>query len=163
MPGPSTWPRPPLPAARLPGAAQRPGGAPDAAPAAPPLRCGPQRGPRVPLARAVPFPHATFKFRLISFKSSLHYVLRRATIYFKFRFISVLRHALRRSTIHFYFRLFNVLHREFRRATIYSKFSLSGVCRCAIRRATLYIIFIFNSSVSWRASSRDDSYNFILD
>jgi hypothetical protein len=34
--------------------------------------------------------------------------LRRATIYFKFRFISVLRRVLRRATIHFKFRLFNV-------------------------------------------------------
>jgi hypothetical protein len=97
--------------------------------------------------RVVPFSRATFKFRLISFKSSLHYVLRRAlrraTIYFKFRFISVLRHALRRATIHFYFRLFNVLHRAFRRATFCFKFSLSGVCR----RAMLNVIFIFNSSV----------------
>jgi hypothetical protein len=117
---------------------------------------------RVPV-RAVTFPRtaiarATFKFYLISFKFSLIYVLRRATIYFKFRFISVLRHMLHRMTIHFNFRLFNVLRRAFYRATIYFKFSLSGVCRRALRRATLYVIFIFNSSVLLRALSRDDSF-----
>jgi hypothetical protein len=39
------------------------------------------------------------------------------------------------------------------------KFSLSDVCCRALRRATLDVIFIFNSSVSLRASSRDDSFN----
>jgi hypothetical protein len=84
--------------------------------------------------------------------------LRRATIQFNFRIFSVLR----RATIHFIFRLFNMLRRVFRRATIYSKFSLGGVCGCALRRATLYVIFILNSSVSLRASSRDDSFNFCI-
>jgi hypothetical protein len=37
-------------------------------------------------------------FSLISFKFSLINVIRRATIYFKFRFINVLCHALRRAT-----------------------------------------------------------------
>jgi hypothetical protein len=84
--------------------------------------------------------------------------LRRATIYFKFRFISVMC----RTTIHFNFRLFNVLCRVFRRATIYSKFNVSDVWRRALCCATFYVIFTFNSSVSWRASSRDDSFSFSL-
>jgi hypothetical protein len=87
----------------------------------------------------------TFKFRLISFKFSLNYVLRRAirhaAIYFKFRFISVLR----RVTIHFNFNFRLFMCCVVRRFVF--KFSLSGVCRRALCRATLYIIFIFNSSV----------------
>jgi hypothetical protein len=83
-------------------------------------------------------------------------VLRRATIYFKFRFISVLR----RATIHFNFRLFNVLRRAFSRA-VFFKFSSSGVCRRAFV-ATLYVILMFNSSVSLRAPSCDNSFNFNL-
>jgi hypothetical protein len=88
----------------------------------------------------------------------LRRALRRATIHFKFRFISVLR----RATIHFNFRLFNVLCHVFSRAAFCCKFSLNCVCRRALRRPTLYIIFVFNSSVSLRASSRDDSFNFSL-
>jgi hypothetical protein len=84
------------------------------------------------------------------------------TIYFKFRFISVLHRALHRATIYFNFRLFNVLRHAFSRATFCFKFTSSGICRRALRRATLYVIFIFNSSVSLRASSRDDSFNFSL-
>jgi hypothetical protein len=61
----------------------------------------------------------------------LRRVLRRATIYFKFSFISVLHRALRRATIHLNFRLFNVLHRALRRATIHLKFSLFKVWRRA--------------------------------
>jgi hypothetical protein len=86
----------------------------------------------------------------------LRHAVRRATIQFNFRLYSVLRRVLRCVTIHFIFRLFNML----RRAMIYSKFSLSGVCGCALRRTTLCVIFIFNSSVSLRASPRDDSFNF---
>jgi hypothetical protein len=108
----------------------------------------------------------SLNFSWISFKFSLIYVmrhtLRRVMIYFKFSFISVLRRTLRRTTIHFNFRLFNVLCRSFRRATIYSKFSVSDVCRRALRRAALYVIFTFNSSVSWRASSHNDSFSFSL-
>jgi hypothetical protein len=92
----------------------------------------------------------------------LLHALRRTTIHFKFRFISVLRPALRHATIHFNFRLFNMLCRTFSYATFCFKFSLSGVCRRALRRATLYIIIIFNSSVSLHAPSRDDSFNFNL-
>jgi hypothetical protein len=92
----------------------------------------------------------------------LRHALCRATIYFKFRFISVLCRAFHCTTIHFNFRLFNVLRRAFRRAIFCFKFSLSGVCRRALRRATLYVIFMFNSNVSLRASSRDDSFNFSL-
>jgi hypothetical protein len=69
----------------------------------------------------------------------------------------VLRRALRRVMIHFNFRLFNVLHRTFSHVTFCFKFGLSGIGRRALRRATPYVIFIFNSSVSLRASSRDDS------
>jgi hypothetical protein len=62
-----------------------------------------------PPARTAPFPLALrLKFSLISFKFCLYNMLRRATIYFKFRFISVLRRVLRRAAIHFNFRLFNV-------------------------------------------------------
>jgi hypothetical protein len=89
-------------------------------------------------------------------------VLRRATIHFKFRFINVLRRVLRRTTVHFNFRLFNVLRRAFCCVTFCFKFSLSDVCRRAFRHATLYVILIFNSSVSLRAPSRDDSFNFSL-
>jgi hypothetical protein len=85
----------------------------------------------------------------------LHRVLRRAMIQFKFRFISVLR----RTTIHFNFRLFNVMRHTFNCAIFCFKFCLSGVCCRALCRATLYVIFIFNSGVSWRALSRDDSFN----
>ena len=92
----------------------------------------------------------------------LRRALHRATIHFKFRFISVLRRALRHATIHFNFRLFNVLLRAFSHAKFCFKFSLSGVCRRALCRATLYVIFIFNSSVSWHAPSRNDSFNFSL-
>jgi hypothetical protein len=74
----------------------------------------------------------------------------------------MLRGALRRTMIHFNFRLFNVLRRAFSRTMFCFKFSSSGVCRRALRRATLYISFIFNSSVSLHASSRDDSFNFSL-
>jgi hypothetical protein len=109
---------------------------------------------------------AAFKFSLISFKFSLIYVLRRALrrvmICFKFRFISVLRRALRRATIYFNFILFNVLRRKFSRAMFCFKFSSSGVCHHTLRRVTLYVIFVFNSSVSWHASSRNDSFNFSL-
>jgi hypothetical protein len=55
-----------------------------------------------------------------------------------------------------------VLRRAFRHATIYSKFSVSDVCRRALHRVTLYVIFIFNSSVSLRASLCDDSFSFSL-
>jgi hypothetical protein len=113
---------------------------------------------RSPVPARAALARTTFKFSLFSFKFSSIYVLRRATIYFQFRFISVLRRALRRVTIHFNFRLFNVLRRAFRRMTIYFKFSLSGACRRVLCRAKLYVIFIFNSSVSWRVSSRDDSF-----
>jgi hypothetical protein len=92
-----------------------------------------------------------FKFRFISV---LRRALRRVPIHFKFRFISVLR----RATFYFNFRLFNVL----RRTTFCFKFSLNGVCRRALRRATIYVIFIFNSSVLLRASSRDDLVSFSL-
>jgi hypothetical protein len=74
----------------------------------------------------------------------------------------VLRRALRHVTIHFNFRLFNVLRRAFSHVTFCFKFSSSGVCHRALRRAALYVIFIFNSSVSLRTSSRDDSFNFSL-
>jgi hypothetical protein len=71
-------------------------------------------------------------------------------------FISVLRRALRCAAVHLKFRLFNV----WRRATFRFKFSLSDVYCRALRRATLDLIFIINSSVSWRASSCDDSFYF---
>jgi hypothetical protein len=92
----------------------------------------------------------------------MRHALRRAAIYFKFRFISVLRSALRRATIHFNFRLFNVLCCVFHHTTIYSKFNVSDICRRALCRAMLYVIFSFNSSVSLCASSRDDSFSFSL-
>jgi hypothetical protein len=79
-----------------------------------------------------------------------------------FSLIYELRRTLRRATIDFNFRLFNVLRHAFRRATIYSKFRLSDVCCRALRRATIYVIFIFNSSVLLRASSRDDLVSFSL-
>jgi hypothetical protein len=43
--------------------------------------------------------------------------------------------------------------------SFYFKFSSSDVCCRALRRTTLDVIFIFNSSVLLRASSRDDSFN----
>jgi hypothetical protein len=92
----------------------------------------------------------------------LRSALRCATIHFKFRFISVLRRALCRTTIHFNFRLFNVLHRAFSQVAFCFRLSLNGVCCRALHRATLYVIFVFNSSVSLRASLRDDSFNFSL-
>jgi hypothetical protein len=58
--------------------------------------------------------------------------------------------------------LFKMLSRVFSRMTFCFKFNSSGVCRRALRRATFYVIFIFNSSVSLRASSCDDSFNFSL-
>jgi hypothetical protein len=72
--------------------------------------------------------------------------------------IKVLRRALRRATIHFNFRLINVCHRASRRTTFCFKFSLDDVCCRALRRTTLDVIFIINSSVSWRAPSRDESF-----
>jgi hypothetical protein len=84
--------------------------------------------------------------------------LYRATIHFKFRFISVLCRALRRTMIHFNFRLFNVL----RHTTFCFKFSLNSVCRRALRRTTLHVIFRFNSSVSLRTSSPTIHFNFSL-
>jgi hypothetical protein len=66
----------------------------------------------------------------------------------------VLGHTLRRATIHFNFRLIN----GWRRATFCFKFSLDDVCRHALCRTTLDVIFIINSSVSWRAPSRDESF-----
>jgi hypothetical protein len=98
--------------------------------------------------------HAQFCSRARCLKFSL--------ISFKFSLISVLRRALRRTTIHFNFRLFNVLHRAFSRAKFYFKLISSDVCRRALPLATLYVIFVFNSSISLRASSRDDSFNFSL-
>jgi hypothetical protein len=81
-------------------------------------------------------------------------------IYFNFRFISMLRHMLRRATVHLKFRLFNMWRRAPSRAMFRFKFSLSDVCCRALRRATLDVIFIFNSSVPWRALLRDDSFYF---
>jgi hypothetical protein len=66
--------------------------------------------------------------------------------------------ALRRAMIHFNVRLFNVWRRVSSRATFRFKFSLDDVCRRALRRTTLDVIFIINSSVSWRAPSRDESF-----
>jgi hypothetical protein len=77
-------------------------------------------------------------------------------IHFNFRFISVLCRTLRRATVHLKFSLFNVWHR----ATFRFKFGLSDVCCRVLRRATFDVISIINSSVSWRASSRDDSFYF---
>jgi hypothetical protein len=71
--------------------------------------------------------------------------------------INVLHRALRRATIHFNFRLFNMRRRASSCTALRFKFSLDDVCRRALRRATLDIIFIINLSVSWRASSRDES------
>jgi hypothetical protein len=91
-------------------------------------------------------------------------VLRRAlcrtTILFNFRLFTVLRRALRHTMIHFIFRLFNRLCRALRRAMIYFRLSSSGVCGCALYRATCCVAFIFNSSISLRASPRDDPFNF---
>jgi hypothetical protein len=44
-------------------------------------------------------------------------------------------------------------------STFCFKFSLSDVCCRALRHMTLDVIIIFNSSVSLRALSRDDSFN----
>jgi hypothetical protein len=140
--------------------------APACGPAARPRRGSRPRGARtsVPGVRSPNPLHATlvrlvFKF---TFKYSLIHVLRRAlrraTIHFKFRFISVLRCGLRRATIHFNFSLRNVLHCALRRATFIFKFSLISVCHRALRRATFRVNFRFNSSVSLRALSRDDSF-----
>jgi hypothetical protein len=119
-------------------------------------------------ARRLNFSLITFIFSSINVLRRVH---RRATIYFKFRFINMLRRALRRTMIYlisdllvccvarrfiFRFKLFNVWRRTSSRATFRFKFSLSDVCCRALRRATLDVIFIFNSSVSLRASSRDD-------
>jgi hypothetical protein len=87
-------------------------------------------------------------------------MLRRAMIYFNFRFISVLRHALRRVMVHLKFSLFNVRRCASSRATFRFKFSLSDVCCRALRRTTFDVISIINSSVSLHASSRDDSFYF---
>jgi hypothetical protein len=38
------------------------------------------------------------------------------------------------------------------------KFRLDDVCRRALRRTTLDVILIINSSVSWRAPSRDELF-----
>jgi hypothetical protein len=89
-----------------------------------------------------------------------HRALRCVMIYFKFAFISLLRRALRRATVHLNFRLFNVWHRASSRATFRFEFSLGEVCCRALRRATLGVIFIINSSVSWRAPSRDYLFYF---
>jgi hypothetical protein len=86
----------------------------------------------------------------------LRRALRRATIHFKFSFISALRRALRRATIHLNSGLFIVWRRTSSRATFCFKFSLDDVSRRALRRATLDVIFIISSSVSWRAPSRDE-------
>jgi hypothetical protein len=58
-------------------------------------------------------------------------------------------------TIHFNFRLINVWRRASNRAMFHFKFGLDDVCRRALRRTTLDVI---NSSVSWRAPSRDESF-----
>jgi hypothetical protein len=73
--------------------------------------------------------------------------------------INVLRRALRRAMIHFNFRLFNVRCRVSSRATLCFQFSLDDVFRRALHRATFDVIFIISSSVSWRAPSRDESFN----
>jgi hypothetical protein len=67
---------------------------------------------------------------------------------------------LRRATIQFKFRLFNVSRHTFSRVTFCFKFSLSDICCRALRRVRLDVIFIINSSVFLRASSRDDSFYF---
>jgi hypothetical protein len=84
----------------------------------------------------------------------LRCALRRATIYFKFSFISVLRRAM----IHLKFRLFNVWRHTSSRATFCFKFSLCDVRSRSLRRTTLDVIFIINSSVSLRAPSHDDLF-----
>jgi hypothetical protein len=70
----------------------------------------------------------------------------------------VLRRALRSASILFIFRLFNRLCRALRRATIYSIRVVYAVvrfvARCFASPSSL------NSSVSLRASPRDDSFNF---
>jgi hypothetical protein len=38
------------------------------------------------------------------------------------------------------------------------KFSLNDVCRRALRHMTFDVIFIINSSASWRAPSDDESF-----
>jgi hypothetical protein len=65
---------------------------------------------------------------------------------------------LRRATVYLKFRLFNVWRHASSRVMFRSKFSLSDVCCRALRRATLDIIFLINSSVS----SRDDLFHFGL-
>jgi hypothetical protein len=133
-----------------------------------PLRAAPTRAARprspvparvVPVARHLNFSLISFKFGLINvLRRALHRatiyvkfrfisVLRRAMIYFNFRFISVLRRALCRTTVHLKFSLFNVEHRASSRATFRFKFSLSDVCCSALRRATFNVISIINSSV----------------
>jgi hypothetical protein len=72
--------------------------------------------------------------------------------------INVLRRALRRAMIHFNFRLINVRRCASSRATCRFKFSLDDVCCRAPRRTMLDILFIINSSVSWGAPSRDESF-----
>jgi hypothetical protein len=66
----------------------------------------------------------------------LRHVLRRAMIYFNFRFISVLH----RATVHLKFRLFNVWRRASSRATFRFKFSLITytVMHFVARRLTLF-------------------------
>jgi hypothetical protein len=70
----------------------------------------------------------------------LRRALYRATIYFKFTFISMLRRALRRTTIHLNFRLFNVWCRVSSRAMFRFKFSLVtyAVVRFVVQRLTLF-------------------------
>jgi hypothetical protein len=65
---------------------------------------------------------------------------------------------MKRTTIHFNFRIINVLRRASSRVTFRFKFSLDDVCRRALHRTTLDVIFIINSSVSWHAPSRDESF-----
>jgi hypothetical protein len=68
----------------------------------------------------------------------------------------VLRRALCHVTVHL--KLFNVWRCVSGRTTFCFKFILSDISCRALRRATLDVIFIINSSVSWRASSHDDSF-----
>jgi hypothetical protein len=124
------------------------------------------------VVRCLNFSLISFKFCLINVlrralrRTSIYLkfgfisVLRRAMIYFNFRFISMLRRTLRRATVHLQFSLFNVWRRASSRATFRFKFSLSDVCCRALRRVMFNIISIINSSVSWRASSHDDSFYF---
>jgi hypothetical protein len=119
-----------------------------------------RRVPRIParvtvFARCLTFGLFNFKFGLVDV---LRRALRHATIHFKFAFIHVLRHALRRATIHFNFRLFNVWRRASSRSMFRFKFNLDDVYRRALRHAILDVIFIINSSVSWRTPSRDESF-----